>query len=1822
MAKKQVYKINRFDGGLNNALHPSKIKDNELAELLDIGIKAGSLGPSPYFTKHHIHDLDENDVDLFEMIGRVKPGSGLYFFKNDYEMLDPTSFHSDIGATFLEEPELVEGGVGYWVAAKRGSIWIYDTHNQVWSQNLLADPSLNHDGESTDWWELDEAAHGKIKPAYVFSYINEVLTASDGEFKRDHLDETTGKAWHYQGRVYKRPSQIFNVISSPHANVPLMGDAEFDDDEEDMVVVNFYIANRDPETGQLMSYESDPSGIGMSDQTTEGDDWWQPGVDAVESCTEFVGQLFDKPSEGWGAAGGGFSFANNGVQVLDDGDIYGGNYAIEAFCNNSWSVGMNCYRGWSSEHDHGTGHFEILTHALTPVVGRPKEPYNKDMYSQPNGAQLEPYLDANNNVRWDFHFRTVRATNYVGEGSTSPWNLEDPSDELQSKGGVWSSYFGGDQYMQMFGGRGATSDNPSCVNPGGGLSAFLDGGLGGPEGYIPQEFGHYNIHDSHDIDDNWSELGFFASQGGWNLPDQQGWEHVGANMWTGEEDGGELPINQYEGEGRRFGWGIGLGKYLYWPLDLTATGQGDSGDEGIEQNDGAELGMSQMCVRGHWHADDSDNTPFGGGVSNHWCDGQWGEGGAEAGQSHQWDIWTRHGQTTGIPVLNGLNDVSFHGVTEIPDNIYDNNLLNEGTGYATRRESCIYYDFRHGQGDSLPTSTPNAGEQLLFRIEFKAIMHQLDWTTTDYQSGSNAQNGVQPTNAFFKGHHGTSNHFYQGYDWWQPGESAGRDMADFKIALWERIPEDERPDDGRCYRIICAFVPCGGWDYDLMTMKCALPSFPGSDEYECSNGPLGDHEWADGVIDIDFGDPDQNPFSTGMSEVNIFPNDVDLLSIHVGGGVIIDNPFWRKQRLSNHTYPPYNDYKIPKGGMGPMVAIGYCNLQNADTQNFYSGENWILDPHMQALPADIDNEWTAGGSGLTWEWGMSWTFIQEMGQYTTPPDGQWGLVGLGAFSEDAFITCEPIGEFMHDVDAGAFHIWGYARGCQPWIRVEFSHSTSGAEYYYNFEPHVPGNNWWYAEPTLFQFWGSIANPMDYDTVKIYAWDEQYDAEIGATMDDNAHARIMCISGFDYTGTSWQGMGTPYDTRTPYLTSGWGETSEMVPTPLISEDWVTVGFDGSLTNFITGWYTGEDSTAMQGGQLFFMPEFTPSPFDRGGWGLATFEGYNTVEELEESTVGTEFETDVTIVFGCTSVDWAGVENEPVPMYTKTLEGNELYELQLYTFFAPFALGSQDNPTTDDTLLIPQTLKEVNLYYQVQDKGGEWYKLATVNVEKGIRYENDTGREFIPFSQIDNTQSVFSTHNSITACKTVFKGETPQTFKQSSGYDIGSNLNIRYKAICTLGRHSYIGNIAELDPETKKITTRYTSRIIKSPSNRLHTFASTRFLDIGMNDGDEILNLIPYKNKILVFKRRKMYVIGTSTGNERLEATYRGFGIPGKEAVIKTSKGVVWVNNSGVFIYDEKNTVKKISHLKLDPYILQIVNNPESIMSQDTFSNDPLTGNQWASDMEDVAPILGYNQTLEQVYIQTSARAKERYQEQVNTDVDINIGDGSPPLVLIPRNIILDLETMAFSTGTPAGGWKGVANGTLNALDDYEIDRYRQITNVVNDDDGVSYALVSTIDTQSNDDFELATAHSVELCKWDPYMRNSGGRFSIQTKGINFGSPNIRKNLYKVYLSYSGMRSRVHLRYRIDNQVRDSQQYGYGDSESFQNFFREDGTIWEAQIGTRDIIDTAYFLEDKKSLRNIYAVQIEIMSADNDVAVTTDATMKINDISIVFKAKPVK
>ena len=286
------------------------------------------------------------------------------------------------------------------------------------------------------------------------------------------------------------------------------------------------------------------------------------------------------------------------------------------------------------------------------------------------------------------------------------------------------------------------------------------------------------------------------------------------------------------------------------------------------------------------------------------------------------------------------------------------------------------------------------------------------------------------------------------------------------------------------------------------------------------------------------------------------------------------------------------------------------------------------------------------------------------------------------------------------------------------------------------------------------------------------------------------------------------------------------------------------------------------------------------------------------------------------------------------------------------------------------------------------------------------------------------------------------------------------------------------------------------------------------------------------------------------------------------------------------------------------------------------------NHWVSDNEDFCPILAYNQTLEEVYIDMNGRGRQYGSEYINDTIDV---ETTPPdslnledPQLIPRNLILNLEHMAFSTSTPSAGFKGgLPTGTEAVDNDLKIDYRHQISNCVTDSDGNAYALVSQIEDEEGQNFELSDSGSVQLVKWDSFERRSSGSFEIQTKYIDFGSPNVRKNLYKIYLSSSGLSSYVKCYYRINNVVRSKDQYGYQSSSgSWQTMYKADGSSWQGNNETGDTTDTLYFNSDKKSLRNIYSVQIKILNSSTNSAGQVNSEMKINDLNIVFKTKPVK
>ena len=124
---------------------------------------------------------------------------------------------------------------------------------------------------------------------------------------------------------------------------------------------------------------------------------------------------------------------------------------------------------------------------------------------------------------------------------------------------------------------------------------------------------------------------------------------------------------------------------------------------------------------------------------------------------------------------------------------------------------------------------------------------------------------------------------------------------------------------------------------------------------------------------------------------------------------------------------------------------------------------------------------------------------------------------------------------------------------------------------------------------------------------------------------------------------------------------------------------------------------------------------------------------------------------------------------------------------------------------------------------------------------------------------------------------------------------------FKASALSNGRMYIGNV-----QHDGII--YGDRIYVSPSGQYDKFPEQDYLQVGINDGDEIISLQAFADRLLVFKKNKLYIINTATYNDpfiELEQSFKGLDNPG--AVCRSDFGIIWVNFNGAFIYDGEKVV---------------------------------------------------------------------------------------------------------------------------------------------------------------------------------------------------------------------------------------------------------------------------------------------------------------------------
>ena len=138
----------------------------------------------------------------------------------------------------------------------------------------------------------------------------------------------------------------------------------------------------------------------------------------------------------------------------------------------------------------------------------------------------------------------------------------------------------------------------------------------------------------------------------------------------------------------------------------------------------------------------------------------------------------------------------------------------------------------------------------------------------------------------------------------------------------------------------------------------------------------------------------------------------------------------------------------------------------------------------------------------------------------------------------------------------------------------------------------------------------------------------------------------------------------------------------------------------------------------------------------------------------------------------------------------------------------------------------------------------------------------------------------------------------------------SLEAKFKTAVVANRMVYIGNIQTKDENNETIV--MGDAMIKSPTNKIDMFPANRVIEVSVRDGDEIVKLEEYADRILQFKKKKMHLINVSQEIEFLEETYMHKGVAHPAAVCKTDFGIAWVNNIGCYLYngqEVKNLLEK-------------------------------------------------------------------------------------------------------------------------------------------------------------------------------------------------------------------------------------------------------------------------------------------------------------------------
>ena len=224
----------------------------------------------------------------------------------------------------------------------------------------------------------------------------------------------------------------------------------------------------------------------------------------------------------------------------------------------------------------------------------------------------------------------------------------------------------------------------------------------------------------------------------------------------------------------------------------------------------------------------------------------------------------------------------------------------------------------------------------------------------------------------------------------------------------------------------------------------------------------------------------------------------------------------------------------------------------------------------------------------------------------------------------------------------------------------------------------------------------------------------------------------------------------------------------------------------------------------------------------------------------------------------------------------------------------------------TYTISKRITGSRVYYKLEDNDNFFLIGELDFINNGFKFLPEDGEMSINLSNTAVTSGNFYGKSVIAKAITPSSANLIDTYRSTNGYAANTQfIDAKFKTAVLHGRRIYIGNVRQPAGSAGK---NHPDRMLKSAVNKFDIFPNkTGSIDVAINDGESIVKLEAFADRILQFKEKTMYVINVSENVDFLEDRYENKGCSFDYHTTKTDYGIAWFNAFGVYFYDGKQVL---------------------------------------------------------------------------------------------------------------------------------------------------------------------------------------------------------------------------------------------------------------------------------------------------------------------------